>query len=103
MVKGYMKSHGIVASEKRIATALSIVAPAYQARRNTNTARQMNPIPYAADYFGHKLHIDQNEKLGMYGLTEICACDGFSGKIVAFATMPIKNNVLIYKHVYRLV
>ena len=33
---------------------------------------------------------------------EICARDGFSGKIVAFATMPIKNNVLIYDHVYRL-
>ena len=29
----------------------------------------MNPIPYKADYPGHKLHIDQNEKLVMY---EVC-------------------------------
>ena len=46
-----------------ILTLLMRHTPAYQARRNTSTARQMNPIPYAADYFGHKLHINQNEKL----------------------------------------
>ena len=45
--------------------------------------------------------MDQNEKLAMYGLTEVSACDGYSGKIVAFATMPVKNNVLIYENVYR--
>ncbi len=54
----------------------------------------MNPIPYfAADYFGHKLHVDQNEKLVMYGVTHVCARDGYSGKIVAFVTMPIKNTL----------
>ena len=58
----------------------------YQVQRNTNTARQTNPYPYHADYFGHKLHMDQNEKLAMYGLTEVSACDGYSGRIVAFAT-----------------
>lgn len=36
----------------------------------------------------------------MFGITYICAVDGHSGKIVAFATMPIKNNALIYEHVY---
>ena len=30
--------------------------------------------------------MDQNEKLAMYGLTEVSACDGYSGSIVAFAT-----------------
>ena len=73
----------------------------YQVQRNTNTARQTNPYPYHADYFGHKLHMDQNEILAMYGLTEVSACDGYSGKIVAFATMPVKNNALIYENVYR--
>ena len=73
----------------------------YQVQRNTNTARQTNPYPYHADYFGHKLHMDQNEKLAMYGLTEVSACDGYSGKIVAFATMSVKNNALIYENVYR--
>ena len=97
----YVKSIGVTASEKHIGRALSVVSPLYQAKRNANTARQVNPVPYNAEYFGHKLHLDQNEKLAMYGLTEVCAVDGFSGKIVAFATMPVKNNVLIYEHIYR--
>ena len=96
-----MASCGITAGDKRIGKALSIVSPLYQVQRNTNTARQTNPYPYHADYFGHKLHMDQNEILAMYGLTEVSACDGYSGKIVAFATMPVKNNVLIYENVYR--
>jgi len=37
----------------------------------------------------------------MFGVTHICARDGFSGFIVAFVTMPIKNNVEIYEHIYR--
>ena len=103
MVKGYKASCGITAGDKRIGKALSIVSPLYQVQRNTNTARQTNPYPYHADYFGHKLHMDQNEKLSMYGLTEVSACDGHSGKIVAFATMPVKNNVLIYENVLGIV
>lgn len=98
-----MNSCGITAGEKRIGRALSVVSPVYQAQRNSNTARQMNPFPYHADYFGHKLHQDQNEKLEMYGLTEVSACDGYSGKIVAFVTMPVKNNILIYENIYRYV
>ena len=101
MVKGYMASCGITASDKRIGKALSIDCPLYQVQRNANTARQTNRYPYHADYFGHKLHMDQNEKLAMYGLTEASACDGYSGKIVAFATMLVKNNVLIHENVYR--
>ena len=96
-----MMSIGLTASEKPIGRALSAVSPLYQAKQNGNTARQVNPVPYNAEYFGHKLHLDQNEKLTIYGLTEVCALDGFSGKFVAFATMPVKNNVLIYEHIYR--
>ena len=40
---------------------------------------------------GHKLHIDQNEKLVMFGVTHIIAVDGYSKKIVANATMPVKK------------
>jgi hypothetical protein len=43
---------------------------------------------------GHKLHMDQNEKLGMFGVTHV-AVDGSSGRIVASATMPWKNNLII--------
>lgn len=48
-----------------------------------------------------KVHIDQNEKLAMFGVTHVCAVDGYSGKIVGFATMARKNNALIYEHLYR--
>ena len=57
-----------------------------------------NPVPYHADYFGHKLHIDQNEELVMFGVTHVCAVDGFSGKVVGFITMPVKNNDEVYAH-----
>jgi len=59
-----------------------------------------NPQPYTAEYHGHKLHMDQNEKLVNYGLVHVCAIDGFSRFIPSFACMPTKNNVLIYEHVY---
>ena len=56
---------------------------------------------YTARYFGHKLHLDQNEKLIHYGVTYVLARDGYSGKIVAGALMSIKNNSIIYEQVYR--
>ena len=56
----------------------------------------MNPTPYNADYFGHKLHADQNEKLVMFGVTHVLAIDGYSRRIVSFASMPIKNSIETY-------
>lgn len=64
-------------------------------------ARNLNPAPYTAEYMGHKIHLDQNEKLVMFGATHVLAMDGFSGKIVAHSTMPVKNNLKIYGDVYR--
>ena len=61
----------------------------------------MNPVPYFADYFGHRVRIDQNTKVVMYCVTHICAWDGLSGKIVGFVTMPVKNNLEIYNHLFR--
>lgn len=60
-MKGVVVSRGYVVSEKRIAIALHKVAPeAYEARRH-DTLDRLNPVPYVARYFGHKLHVDQNE------------------------------------------
>ncbi len=42
-------------------------------------------MPYSADYadyFGQKVHVDQNEKLVMFGCTHACAIDGHSGMII---------------------
>ena len=77
------------------------MAPEYHALRQQTAARRANPIPYYAEYFGHKLHVDQNEKLVMYGVTHVAAIDGFSGKVVRTSTMPIKNNQLIYEQIFR--
>ena len=46
--------------------------------------------------------MDENEKLVMYGVTHVCAKDGYSGKAVGFITMPVKNNMEIdlYTQVY---
>ena len=64
-------------------------------------ARNLNPSPYYAKYMGHKLHIDQNEKLVMFGVTHVLAIDGFSSMSVAHSTMPVKNNVITYDKVFR--
>ena len=93
---GLLATQGFRISEQRVGESLQRVNPGYSHARRANTAQQINPIPYRADYFGHKLHIDQNEKLVMFGVTHICGIDGYSGKIVGFVTMPIKNCVEIY-------
>ena len=101
MMTGLLSSHGMNISQQRVGESLSRVSPAYQDARRTATARQTNPAPYHADYVGHKIHIDQNEKLVMYGVTHVAAVDGFSGMIVGFITMPVKNNIEIYSNLYR--
>lgn len=100
---GVLASHGIRASSQRVGQSLARVNPVYHERRTTRTERQTNPIPYSSTYFGNKVHIDQNEKLVLFGVTHVCALDGYSGMVVGFATFPIKNNALIYEHLYRYV
>lgn len=98
---GLLAAKGIRVSQCRVGIALRNSNPLYHNKRLTSTAKQLNPIPYHADYFGHKLHIDQNEKLVMYGVTHVCAIDDYSGKVVQFLTMPVKNNMEIYEHLFR--
>ena len=92
-MKGYIRQkYKVNISQRRISTALQMAAPQYHQRRQTNTARLTNPIPYKADYFGHKLHIDQNGKLVMYGVTHVTAIDGHSRFVLCEVKMPVKNN-----------
>ena len=37
---------------------MSRVSQAYQEARRSATAHQTNPVPYSADYAGHKLHLE---------------------------------------------
>ena len=96
MMAGFIKQkYGVLIGQNRIGKALSRVAPHYHQRRKSNTAKMTNPMPYRANYFGHKLHLDQNEKLQMYGVTHIAAIDGHSRFVVAGAVMSRKNNIKI--------
>lgn len=100
MMTGLLSAEGFRVAEKRVGTSLKRVCPTFHSQRVTNTQKRTNPVPYFARYVGEKLHIDQNEKLVMFGVTHICAVDGYSGMIVGFVTMPTKNNVLIYEELY---
>ena len=71
-------------------------------QRQFGQVDRTNPRLYHADYYGEKLHLDQNEKLNMYGVTYVLARDGYSGKITAGAVMPQKNNITIFDEVYRI-
>ena len=39
----------------------------------------------------------------MFGVTHICGVDGFSGKIVGFIKLPLKNCAEIYANFFRYV
>ena len=98
---GFTKQkYGVPVGQNRIGKALSRVAPHYHQRRKSNIARMANPIPYRANYFCHKPHLDQNEKLEMYAVTHVAAIDGHSRFVVTGATMSRKNNIKIYQDVY---
>ena len=91
---GLLASEGLKISEQRVGQSLQRVNPEYSQARRTSTARHINPVPYRADYFGHKLHVV------IFGVTHVCGIDGYSGKIVGFISMPIKNCVEIYDHFF---
>ena len=98
---GYLRSQGVHVSQRRVGASLSRVAPRPAQNRRAQTHRQINPIPYRSEYYGEKLHIDQNEKLGMFGVTHVLAVDGYSRKIVGIVTMPVKNAITIYHAILR--
>lgn len=101
MLTGSLRSKGIYVGETKVGQILQEIAPIAQQRRKDTAGRSLNPKVYQADYFGHKVHYDQNEKLGMFGVVHVCARDGYSGMIIGYATMPRKNNTVIYKEIYR--
>lgn len=102
-MKGHLAAIGFRVSESRISESLKRMYPDGHEARRSNTINCTNPIRYQAKYFGHKLHVDQNEKLIEYGVTHVMSRDGFSGKVISFLTLPIKNNLAIYEKVYRYV
>ena len=98
MLQGYIdqKVNRVFGSECHVGSSLRRVAPYYHNHRQRGTERQLDPQPYTAEYHGHKLHMDQNEKLAAHGVVHDCAIDGYSRYIPAFVCMPVKNNVIIF-------
>ena len=66
-IKGYLRCQGITASQQRISDILKSLNPEASNHRRETMGRVLNPIPYSSDGFGHKYHLDQNEKLIHYG------------------------------------
>ena len=100
MLKGYLAACDVHVSGHQLRSTLPAISPRYHAMRTHDIVERTNPRVYIAHYFGHRLHVDQNEKMAMYGLVYVLARDGFSGKIVTGAVMNRKNNMIIYE-VYR--
>ena len=68
MLHGVMKVKGINVGERKIGKILDEINPEAQKKRQNVAGRSLNPKVYNAEYFGHKIHYDQNEKLGMFGV-----------------------------------
>ena len=85
---GYLRQkHNIKVDETRVGKALKAASPINNQSRRSGTSRAVNPILYRADYFGRKIHFDQNEKLIAYGVTHVAAIDGHSRYVVGTCTV----------------
>ena len=70
--------------------------------RQILTHKQLNPIPYIANFYGENIHMDQNEeKLVMFRVVHVLGIDGYSRKIVGMVTLPYKNATAIYNTLMR--
>ena len=101
IMTGRLRSMGVSKSERKVGNALKKICPSTQAERRIQARRLFNPKVYKEDYFGHKLHVDQHEKLVMYGVIHVVVRDGCSGMITGYTTMIIKRNLAIYKKMFR--
>ena len=100
-LQGFLRSHGSIVSQDRIRLAMQQVAPGPMSIRRRISNQATNPHPYHANYFGDKIHFDQNEKLNMYGVVHVIAVDGYSRKICGLISIPRKNPILIYDKLMR--
>ena len=72
MLKGYLTGvKGVQVSERRLRLLMPANAPQAHHSRQQNSQEQTNPAMYTARYYGHKLHLDQNEKLIHYCVTYV--------------------------------
>ena len=95
MMTDLLRSKGICVSEQNVRQSLKRLDPVSHQISHKTGGRSLNPKCYNANYFGHKVHMDQNEKPKMFRVTNVMAGNGYSGMIVVFSTVPAKNNLII--------
>ena len=61
-MNGLLRSKGICVSEGKGRQSLKRLDLVSHQIRHETAVRSINPKCYNADYFGHKVHMDQNEK-----------------------------------------
>ena len=67
MLKGYLSStKNMDVSERKLKNLMPAIN--FQGHCDRDSHERTNPRLYISLYFGHKLHIDQNEKLVHYGV-----------------------------------
>lgn len=76
---GVLASQEIHASSQCVNQSLAQVNSVFYERR-TRTKCQNSPILYSSNILWK--HIDQNEKLVLFGVTHVCATDEYSGMMV---------------------
>ena len=101
MMTGRLRNMGVSISEKEVGNVLKKICSSTQAGSCMQAGRSFNPRVCKADYFGHKLHVDQNEKLVIYGVTHVVARDGYCGMITGYTTMALKSNLTVYGKMFR--
>ena len=73
MMHVVMKTKVINVSETKISKKFGEINPEAQRKRQNVAGRLLNPKVYKAKYFGQKIYYNQNEKLGMFGVSHVCA------------------------------
>ena len=79
---------GVSLAKVRLVKFLKTSTVSQVVREKWKLIDYQNPRVYSAEYFGHKNHYHQNEKLGMYQAVCVCTRDGYSVMTVEFAAMP---------------
>ena len=89
-------------SQRTVSRALQLVARVIHQAGAQDTLERQTPVPCFAPYFGYKGHSYQNEKIGQdYGCTHVLLTDGLSRLATGYASMPVKNRILIYEFVFK--
>ena len=60
ILTGYLRSKGTSISEKTVTKVMMKIHPYHASERRFKAVQNLNPKSYHADYFGQKLHVDQN-------------------------------------------